>query len=75
MNQSCNFDVLLDLDSLEPYVPTLFEQERQKLKLLAVIDNYNFYDRHTDTQTDGHGNSMTDPAQRAKLVFQTIKEL
>ena len=25
-------------------------------------------DRHTDTQTDGHGDSMTDPAQRAKSV-------
>ena len=25
-------------------------------------------DRHTDTQTDGHGDSMTDPAQRAESV-------
>ena len=24
--------------------------------------------RHTDKHTDGHGNSMTDPAQRAKSV-------
>ena len=25
-----------------PYVHTLFEEERQKTKTLAVIDNYNF---------------------------------
>ena len=34
----------------------------------AVIDNYNFCDRNTDTQTDGHGDSMTNPAQRAESV-------
>ena len=31
---------------------------------LAIIDNYNFYDRHTY----GDGDSMTDPAQRAQSV-------
>ena len=25
-------------------------------------------DKHTDRQTDGHGDSMTDPAQRAESV-------
>ena len=29
-------------------------------------------DRHTDKQTHGHGDSMTDPAQRVKSV--KIKE-
>ena len=33
---------------------------------LAIIDNYNFCDRKTDT--DGHCNSMTDPVQRAESV-------
>ena len=33
---------------------------------LAVTDNYNFCDRQTDTQTDGHVNSKTDLAQRAE---------
>ena len=36
----------------------------KKSDTLAVIDNYNFYDRHTY----GHGNSMTDPAQRDESV-------
>ena len=40
----------------------------KKPDTLAVIDNYNLYDRHTDTQTDGHGNSLTNPAQRADSV-------
>ena len=31
---------------------------------LAVIDNYTFCDKHTD----GHVDSMTDPAQRAESV-------
>ena len=37
---------------------------------LYVIDNYNFCDRHTNkhTQTDGHHDSMTDPAQSAESV-------
>ena len=35
---------------------------------LAVLDNYNFCDRHTNTHTDEHGDSMTDPAQRAESV-------
>ena len=35
---------------------------------MAIIDNYNFYDTHTDIHTDGHGKSMTHPAQRAELV-------
>ena len=30
LNRSCNFDVLLDLESSEPYLPTLFYEERQK---------------------------------------------
>ena len=41
---------------------------------LAVLDNYNFCDKHTD----GHGDSMTDPAQRAesvKIVLQSTLEL
>ena len=35
---------------------------------LAVIDNYNFCDRHTNRHTDGHGDSMNNPAQRAESV-------
>ena len=30
-------------------------------------------DRHTDKQTNGHGDSMTDPAQRAESVKTQIK--
>ena len=37
----------------KPYLPTLFYGERQKkLDTLAVIDNYNFYDRQTDIHKD-----------------------
>ena len=35
---------------------------------LAIIDNYNFYDRQTYIHKYGHGDSMTDPAQRAESV-------
>ena len=35
---------------------------------LAVIDNYNFCDIQTDRRTDGHGDSMTNPAQKAESV-------
>ena len=41
----------------------------------AVIDNYNFYDRQTDRLTYGHGDSMTDPAQRAKSVKTSKTEI
>ena len=34
MNQSLNYDVLLDLESLEPYVLTLFYEKRQKKNLI-----------------------------------------
>ena len=40
----------------------------KKPDTLAVIDNYNFYDRHTHIHTYGHGDSMTDPAQRPESV-------
>ena len=36
---------------------------------LAVIDNYIFCEK----PTDGHGDSMTDPAQRAELVKRLKK--
>ena len=36
----------------------------EKPDTLAVIGNYNF----CDIKTDGPGDSMTDPAQRAKSV-------
>ena len=32
------------------------------------MDNYNFCDKHTDTQTDRHGDSITVPAQRVESV-------
>ena len=32
-------------------------------------------DRQTDTQTHGHGNSMTDPAQRAESAKNIIRVL
>ena len=38
-----------------------FYKGRKKPNTLAVINNYKFYDR----QTDGHGDSMTDPAEMA----------
>ena len=38
---------------------------------LAFIDNYNFDDR----QTDGHGDSMTNPAWRAESVKITLKNM
>ena len=40
----------------------------KKPDTLAVIDNYKFYDRQTHKQTDKPGDSMTDPAKRAKSV-------
>ena len=40
----------------------------KKPDTLAVIDDYNCYDRHPHIHTYGHGNSMTDPPQRAELV-------
>ena len=43
-------------------------KKAKKPDTLAVIDNYNFCDKHTHRQTDGHGNSMTDPAQRAESL-------
>ena len=43
----------------------------KKLDTLAVIDDYNFYDIHTHEL----GDSMTNPAQRAKLVKNKIKSL
>ena len=52
LNRSYNVDVLLDLESSEPCLPTLFGEKRQKYDNLAVTDNYNFCDRHTDIHTD-----------------------
>ena len=46
MNQSCNFDVLLDVESLEPYITTLFH------RVFVVINRCNFYDAHTDRHLD-----------------------
>ena len=46
MTRSCNFDVILDFESLGPYVPTKFLMKK-KSDHLKAIDNYNFYDRHT----------------------------
>ena len=36
----------------------------KKSDTLAVINNFNF----SDIQTDGHGDSMTEPARRAELM-------
>ena len=33
----------------------------KKPDTLAVVNNYNFYDKHTDIHKDGHGDSMSDP--------------
>ena len=52
LNQSCNFDVLLDLESLEQKLPTLFMKK----------------DKFCEKHKDGYGDSMTDPAQRAESV-------
>ena len=49
-NQSCNFDILLDLESLIPYLPTLFTEKEKNFYWLAVIDIY-FY-AHTYIHTD-----------------------
>ena len=43
----------------------------KKPDTLTVINNYNF----CDIQTDGHGNSMTNPAQGAKSVKTQIGSL
>ena len=45
------FYVLLDLESSEPHLPTLFYKERHKSDTLAVIDNHNFYDTQTQKRT------------------------
>ena len=65
------FYILIDLESFQPYLPTLFYDT----DTLAIIDNYNFCDTRKYTQKDGHGDSMTDPAQRAESgnVFKDIK--
>ena len=34
---------------------------------LAIIKNYSFCDRHADTQTDRHGDSMSNRAPMADL--------
>ena len=41
---------------------------------MAIIDNYNMFDKYTYRHTDRHGDSMTDPAQRAESVKKTICE-
>ena len=41
---------------------------------LAVINNYNFCVTHLDIHTDGHGNFMPDPAQRASMSCVTIQQ-
>ena len=68
MNQSCNFNVLLDFESSEPYVPILFYEERLKPDNLAIIKNY---DTHTHTHTNGHGDSMTNPARVSENILKT----
>ena len=45
------FDVLLNLQSLEPYLPTLSYEKGQYFDPLAIIDNYNFCDMHTYKRT------------------------
>ena len=40
----------------------------EKPETLAIMDNYNF----CDISTDGHGDSMTDPAQRAESVTKEL---
>ena len=47
----------------------------KKPDLLAVINNYHFYDGQTHRHTDGHGDSMTNPAQRAESVKKTYHSL
>ena len=46
--------------------PLYFMKKEEKLnRKKSIIKTITFM---TDTQTDGHGDSMTDPAQRAKSV-------
>ena len=45
------FDVLLDLESSEPCLPTLVYEEKQKPDTLATINNYNFYEWQTYMRT------------------------
>ena len=53
------FNVLLDLEFLTPYLPTLFKNKRQKHDTFAIIYNNKFFDTHTYTRTwqlyDQHG--------------------
>ena len=58
--QLYNGDVLLDLESLEPYLPTLFYTEKKYFGCYRPLQIL--------WHTYGHGDYMTDPAQRAKLV-------
>ena len=44
------------------------KEKKKKTDTLAVIDNYNIYDRHTQIHTYGHGDSMTDTILRAESV-------
>ena len=62
--------VFLDSESFESYVPTLFYERKRKKTSdhLAILDNYNFGDKHTHRQTDGHSDSKTNPAQRAESM-------
>ena len=50
------------LEFSEPYVTTIFYEERRKPDTLVVIDNY-LYNRHTHIHTYKHGDFMTDPVK------------
>ena len=67
MNQLFSVGVLLDFESLD--LPTLFyEKKTKKNDNLAVIDKYNFCDKHTDKwtcQTWQSGNKLVLHNQQA----------
>ena len=69
MNQSCNFDVLLDFKP-QNHTYTLYLMKKDKNLILLPISTITTFmtDRQTDRHRYGHGDSMTNPAQRAESV-------
>ena len=54
--------------------PLYVMKKQEKPDTLVFINTYNFKDRQTHKQTGGHGDSMTDGAQRVesvKIIFIT----
>ena len=52
---------------------TCFEQSSPQPQEERVLNGHRHIDRHTDTRTDGHGNSRTESAQWGQLSENIVK--